>query len=176
MILVAVAAIAALLIGLFALLFRALLSRPDQTAGTLEWLDTFSLENYAPMERLLDRSDVAFLASQPGYRPEVGRRLMTERRQIFRGYLRLLIQDFNRLIGLGKLMLVYAREDRPQLAKALWREQSSFYLALGRVYCELALYPLGWSVDVHNLIAALDTMRDQIQLVVSQRMAAAQLA
>ena len=176
MILVAVAVVVALLIALFALLFRALLSRPDQTACTLEWLDTFSLENYAPMERLLDRGDVAFLASQPGYRPEVGKRLMTERRKIFRGYLRLLTQDFNRLIGLGKLMLVYAPEDRPQLAKALWRQQSAFYLAVGRIYCELALYPLGWSVDVHGVIAALETMRDQIQLVVSQRMAVAQLA
>lgn len=176
MVFVAIFVAVALLTALFALLFHALLSRSDQTACTLEWLDNFSLENYAPMERLLDRADVVFLASQPGYRPEVGQRLMLERRKIFRGYLRLLIGDFNRLLSLGKLMLVYAPEDRPQLAKALWRQQSSFYLGVCRIYCELTLYPLGWSVDVHNLIEALQTMRDQIQLLASQRVAAGQIA
>lgn len=176
MVFVAVFLAIALLTALFALLFHALLSRPDQTACTLEWLDSFSLENYAPMQRLLDRADVVFLASQPGYRPEVGKRLMAERRRIFRGYLQLLIGDFNRLIALGKLMLVYAPEDRPQLAKALWRQQYSFCFGVCRIYCELALYPLGWSVDVHDLIEALQTMRDQIQLLASQRLAAAQIA
>src|ERR1700730_4925316 len=137
----------AMLIAIFAVLFRKLFSRPDQTACSLEWLDSFSLENYAPMQRLLNTGDVEFLSSQPGYRPEIGKRLMAERHKIFRGYLRLLILDFNELIGLGKLMVVYAAEDRAELAKALWRHQISFYFAVVAVQCKLAL---GWSaVDVH---------------------------
>ena len=36
------------------------------------------------MERLLDQSDVRFLASQAGYREEIAKRLMAERRKIYR--------------------------------------------------------------------------------------------
>jgi hypothetical protein len=177
MIFMAVFLTLAMLIAIFALLFRALASRAVQTTCSLEWLDSFSLENYAPMQRLLDDGDVEFLASQPGYRPEIGKRLMAERRKIFRGYLRLLILDFNQLIGLGKLMVVYAAEDRSELARALWRRQISFHVAVFAVQCKLALHPLGWStVDVRKLVQTLETMRDQIQALASQRIAAAQLA
>ena len=161
MIFMAVFLALAILIAAFAFLFRALASRPDQTTCSLEWLDSFSLENYAPMRRLLDSGDVEFLSSQPGYRPEIGKRLMAERRKIFRGYLRLLILDFNQLIGLGKLMVVYAAEDRAELARALWRHQISFYFAVFAVQCKLALHPLGWSgVDVNKLVQALEAMRE----------------
>src|SRR5216684_1242049 len=164
MIFMAVFLALAMLIAAFAFLFRALASRPDQSTCSLEWLDSFSLENYAPMQRLLDTGDVEFLSSQPGYRPEIGKRLMAERRKIFRGYLRMLILDFNQLIGLGKLMVVYATEDHAELARALWRSQISFYCAVFAVQCKLALHPLGWSgVDVNKLVKALETMRDQIQ-------------
>ena len=177
MIFMAVFLALAMLIAAFAFLFRALASRPDQTTCSLEWLDSFSLENYAPMQRLLDTGDVQFLSSQPGYRPEIGKRLMAERRKVFRGYLRLLILDFNQLIGLGKLMVVYATEDHAELARALWRSQISFYCAVFAVQCKLALHPLGWSgVDVNKLVQALETMRDQIQIMAAQRIPAAQLA
>jgi len=173
MIFMAVFLALAMLIATFAFLFRALASRPGQTTCSLEWLDSFSLENYAPMQRLLDGGDIEFLSSQPGYRPEIGKRLMAERRKIFRGYLRLLVLDFNQLIGLGKLMVVYAAEDRAELARALWRHQISFYFAVFAVQCKLAL---GWSgVDVNNLVQALETMRDQIQIMAAQRIPAAQL-
>jgi hypothetical protein len=177
MIFLAVFLALATLIAAFAFLFRALASRPGQTTCSLEWLDSFSLENYAPMQRLLDSGDVAFLSSQPGYRPEIGRRLMAGRRKIFRGYLRLLILDFNQLVGLGKLMVVYAAEDRAELARALWRQQISFYFAIFAVQCKLALHPLGWSaVDVHKLVQTLETMRSQIQVLAAQRIPAAPLA
>ncbi len=90
--------VAVLLAG-FAGLFWRLASRFDAQQCTAGWLDTFSLERYAPMERLLDKNDLVFLQSQPGYRPEIGQRLMAERRNIFRAYLRLLVHDFNQLIG-----------------------------------------------------------------------------
>ena len=176
MIFTAISFALAMLIAVFWVLFRALASRPDQSTCSLEWLDSFSLENYAPMQRLLDRGDVEFLSSQPGYRPEIGKRLMAERRKVFRGYLRLLILDFNQLIGLGKLMVVYGAEDHAELARALWRSQISFYCAVFAVQCKLALHPLGWSgVDVNKLVQALETMRDQIQIMAAQRIPAAQL-
>ena len=96
----------ALVTACFAGLFWRLASRFDAQQCTAEWLDSFSVKSYAPMERLLEKSDWAFLASQPGYRPEIGKRLMSQRRKIFRAYLRLLVRDFNQLIGIGKLMVV----------------------------------------------------------------------
>lgn len=174
MILVAVFLTVAILIAIFIFLFRALATKPAQEFS-VEWLNAFSLESYAPMERLLDRSDLAFLASQPGYRPEIGKRLLAERRKIFRGYLRLLVRDFNQLIGLGKLMVVYAERDRGELANTLWRQQVRFYLVVCTVQCKLALYPFGWpAVNVQPLLEALAAMRQQIQLLTPQLAAVGQ--
>src|SRR5512138_3272273 len=49
---------------------------------------------YRPMERLLQRDDFRFLASQPGFSPRLGRRFRRERRRIFRAYFRSLKRDF----------------------------------------------------------------------------------
>lgn len=176
MIFMAVLLAVAILILLFVVLFRLLARRPQQTAS-VEWLDNFSLESYAPMGRLLNQSDIAFLASQPGYRPEMGRRMMAERRKIFRDYLRLLIRDFNQLMSLGKLMVVHGAEDRAELAKSLWRHEIAFYFAVALVQCKLALWPLGLpAMDVHKLIEPLEAMRDQVQLLAARRMAAVELS
>ena len=168
MIFLAVFVILAVLIAIFAFLFRALVTRPVQNFS-VDWLNGFSLEIYAPMERLLDKSDIVFLESLPGYRPEIGKRLMADRRKVFRGYLRLLIRDFDQFMALGKFMAVHAAEDRPDLAKALWRQQVSFYFAVCAIQCKLALCPLGWpKVDVQGLVEALAGMRDQLQMLAPQ--------
>jgi hypothetical protein len=165
-------AIALLAVG-FAGLFWRLASRFDAQRCTVDWLDSFSLESYAPMERLLDRSDVAFLASQPGYRPEIGKRLMSERRKIFRAYLRLLVGDFNQLIGIGKLMVVYSNRDQQEFALSLRRQQLKFYGRVCALQLQLAFYPLGWtslgwiSVDARDLLAALGAMRINVQQLTS---------
>jgi hypothetical protein len=158
----------ALLAACFAGLFWRLASRFDAQQCTADWLDSFSLERYAPMERLLERSDVAFLASQPGYRPEIGKRLMRERRKIFRAYLRLLVRDFNQLIGIGKLMVVYSNRDQQEFALSLRRQQVKFYGRVCAMQLQLALYPLGWtSVDARGLLAALGAMRIKVQQLTS---------
>src|SRR5271154_7503100 len=133
-----------LLLACFAGLFWRLASRFDAQQCTPEWLDRFSLESYAPMERLLEKSDLAFLASQPGYRPEIGKRLMRERRKIFRAYLRLLVRDFNQLIGIGKLMVVYSNRDQQEFALSLRRQQAVFYTRVALLQLQLALDPMGW--------------------------------
>ncbi len=115
------------------------------------------------MERLLDASDFRFLETQPGYRPEMGRRLLAQRRKIFKQYLRMLIRDFNQLHFFARLMLVHSAEDRPDLARELFRQQIRFYLAVCFVRCKVALYPLGWTaVDVPKLVHALERMRSRI--------------
>jgi hypothetical protein len=145
-------------------LFRRLASRLDAEACTAEWLDNFSTGDYAPMQRLLDDKDFEFLASQPGYRPEIAKQLRSERRQVLGGYLQLLTRDFNQLHAMAKLMLVYSQEDRPDFGKALLWQQITFYYAVTAVRCRLTLMPLGWSApEVGKLIQPIESMRVQLQ-------------
>ena len=135
------------------------------------------MESFAPMERLLDQSDFEFLSGQPGYRPEIGARLLKERKKLFLGYLRLLIGDFNQLLRIARLMIVYSTEDRGEFAKALWRQQVAFYFAVSAVRVRVALYPMGWtSLDVSRLMQALESMRSQIAQLGFQPMALAENA
>ncbi len=154
----------ALLIASFAFLFITLASRLDAQACSPEWLEEFSLEDYAPMERLLDASDFEFLARQPGYRPKTGKRLLAERRKVFCEYLGLLIRDFNQLHFIARLMLVHSAQDRPELARTLWRQQITFYFAVCLIRCKVAFYPWGWTaVDVPKLLDGLQGIRGQIR-------------
>jgi hypothetical protein len=159
-----------LLLVSFALLFLRLASRFDAEPHSPSWLDEFSVDNYAPMERLLDRGDFVFLAAQPGYRPELAKRLLAARRKAFCEYLYQLIRDFNRLHFMAKLLLIHSPEDRPGFAAALWRQQLTFYFAVCLVRCKVALYPLGWTpVDVPELLEALETLRRQVRTVLPRQ-------
>ena len=163
-----IALVLALLAVCFAGLFWRLASRFDARQCTAEWLDAFSLESYAPMERLLDQRDLDFLALQDGYHPEIARRLMAERRKIFAAYLGHLVRDFNQLVRIGKLMIVYSNQDREEFARRLFRQQVRFYAGVCAVRAQLALHPLGWTgTDAHPLVAALTAMRNQIQILAS---------
>ena len=62
------------------LLYRALSSRHNSDVAVDESL-VLSPGKYQPMERLLREDDFRFLASQPGYTPQLGRRLRAERRR-----------------------------------------------------------------------------------------------
>ncbi len=145
-------------------LFRRLASRLDAEACTAEWLDTFSTANYAPMRRLFDEKDFEFLASQPGYRPEIARQLRADRREVLACYLQLLTRDFNQLHTIAKLMLVYSHEDRPDFGNALLWQQITFYYAVTAMRCRVALMPLGWTApDVRKLIQPIESMHMQLQ-------------
>jgi hypothetical protein len=167
-----IAVVLAVMAACFAGLFWTLASRFDARQCTPEWLDEFSLESYAPMERLLGEDDAAFLASQPGYKPQIARRLMAERRRIFVAYLGHLERDFNLLVGIGKLMVVYSTQDRQEFALRLWRQQVRFYAGVCSLRLQLALYPLSWSAgrngeDVRRLVAAVTAMRDRVVMLSS---------
>ena len=172
-----IALVVAFLAICFAGLFWRLASRFDAGKCTAEWLDGFSVESYAPMERLLARGDLEFLASQAGYRPQIAKRLIAERRKIFAAYLGHLVRDFNQLIRIGKLMIVYSERDRRDFARSLWRQQARFYARVCAVRFQLALYPVGWNVvDAHPLVAAVSAMRNQVTLLASSRRAQLQNA
>jgi hypothetical protein len=158
-----------LLVTAFAFLFYRLASRFEPEANSAEWLDDFSLESYAPMARLFDRNDFEFLAKHAGYDPDIARRMRIERRKVFAGYLGLLIRDFNQLVHIGRLMLIQSSVDRPEFARALWRQQIWFYIAVCAIHCKLALYPLGLQVDGRRLLDSVASIFHQVQEVARER-------
>jgi hypothetical protein len=120
------------------------------------------VNRYRPMLRLLSENDLEFAASNPKIRS----RIRSQRRQVFRGYLRCLTKDYARLLLGIRGMMVEAGEDRPDLAKALARNRAQFALALCRIELNLQLHALGIGrVDVSGLVEALDTLRGAVSVM-----------
>jgi len=172
MILVAVSVVILLCLAFAGVIYRLAL-RVDQSGCGPEWLEEFSMERFAPMERLLDPVDIEFVKSQPGYRPSIGDRLIRERKQAFAGYLRLLTEEFNKLMSVGRWMVVHSSEDRTAFAKALRRQHVRFYLAMFAAHCRLALYPMAQSrIDVRGLVNSMAGLHREIQNLALQQSAA----
>ncbi len=110
---------------------------------TSEWIDDLSLDRYRPMLRMLDGDDIAFLRSQPGFTPDMAKKLRSQRAQIFRGYLRSLEIDFGCVCVAIKLVMLQSRHDRPELAETLLRQQVTFACAMLSVRLHLVLYQPG---------------------------------
>jgi hypothetical protein len=146
-----------------AFVLHRLTSRFSTEVLDADWLDSLSLENYAPMLRLLDQNDLEFLKRQPGFRPALAKRLQAERRRAFIAYLGLMIGDFNQLLKIGRMMLVASNVDRPEFARALGRQRNKFYFTVCAIRCKLALAPLGLQVDGPELLNSLGTMLQQVR-------------
>jgi hypothetical protein len=118
---------------------------------------------YRPMLRLLDESDCGFVASGFPGKSNV-RRFRAERRELFRVYLNNLGADHGRIVGAIRELLVQSQLDRPDLAKALYRCQLMFALAMISVEFKLQLHALGIAtVDVRSLLAAVEGLQLQLQ-------------
>jgi hypothetical protein len=134
---------------------------------TTDWLNELSTDRYRPMLRLLDATDFQFLRSQKGFTPEMAKRLRRQRVQVFRGYLRMLVADFDRVGAALRVILAQSEYDCPELASLVFRRQLAFALGLIDVHCRLMLFGLGWShVDVSGLIRLFDGMRLQLHALV----------
>ena len=172
-------AVAALLVlavaTVFGVLFRKLASQRRFDPFSPEWISKFSIARYMPMERLLLEEDYAFLSAQPGCDPSILRRLRSERRKIFRQYLRCLKKDFHRLESAVRLYMVHASEDKPEMAKALFRQRLVFTYAVLGVECRLLLHGFGLgAVDIRGLVGSLDAMQSQLgQLALARQASAA---
>jgi hypothetical protein len=154
-------------IGLVIVFLYRRLARRDSNVP-LEHLAVLTPEKYRPMERLLLEEDFRFLSSQPGFSPGLGRRFRTERRRIFRGYLRNLRKDFGRLSLACQMLVIHAAEDRQDLAAAVIRQRLMFGLGVVAVEGRLVLYTLGLgTVDVRNLVESLETMQGQIRVLLT---------
>lgn len=140
------------------------MSRPAKVDFAPEWVAEFSPARYKPIERLLDEDDIQFLSTIPGVGERVVSRLRAERRSIFRSYLRQMSKDFGRLQAIGKLMVLYSPQDRPDLAQALLRQEYRFRMALATVHVQLLMHTIGiGTVDVRRLVAPIQSITGYVQ-------------
>ena len=148
-------------------LARKLTSTDSSLPLTAEWIDELSIERYRPMMHLLDAGDVEFLRSQPGFAPGMAAQLRLERCRVFRGYLRSLRTDFQRVCTALKLLMLHSRYDRPDLAGTLVQQQVMFECGMVVVRFRLFLYRWGLcGVDVRDLIKIFDLMRLELRRLV----------
>jgi hypothetical protein len=156
-----------LLIGMvLGLLFKKM--APGSADGLTVQSADYSPDDYRPMLRLLDEPDDRFIAAHPAFGPKKTREMRAERRQIFRGYLRRLRADYGRICLSIRTLIVESDVDRPDLVKALMRSQILFAVAVFGVEWRLVLHTMGTgTVDVRNLVAALEAMRGQWQSLAS---------
>jgi hypothetical protein len=131
---------------------------------TADWIDDLSSERYRPMLRLLDGRDLKLLRAQPGFTPEMEQAVRRQRSQMFRGYLRSLTADFQRVCVAIKLLMVHSGTDRPDLASILVQNQMLFAIRLVQVEFAVYLYRCGLcNVNTTALVQLFDTIRIELR-------------
>jgi hypothetical protein len=141
--------------------------QPVQPEG-LAWLRDFSIEKYQPLLRLLDSSDVDWLATQPGYEPRLAKQLGKQRARIFRAYLSLIGADGKQLQAIAWNLTVEADRDVRGLAAFISRQAWTLDLFLFRARLRLALWRLGVGrVDARPLLDVLEVLARTTRLLVS---------
>ena len=132
--------------------------------STAEWISELSVERYRPMLRLLDDSDLEFLWRQPGFDRRMARRLRRQRCHIFRSYLNSLADDFRKMCGTLRILMVNSAIDRPDLGAALTRRQTEFRLCMLRARWRLLLYRWGSGcVDIDSLMKLFENLCGELQ-------------
>jgi len=150
-----------------AFLFRRLIAGPKSLPVSVDWINDLSTARYRPMERLLNEEDYRFLAGQPGFDKMMLRRIRSERRKVFRGYLACLSRDFSLVGAALRLMTMYSAQDRPDLAGILYKQQALFALGMLGVQWRLLLHACGLgTVDVRGLVRAMESMRLELRQMI----------
>ncbi len=126
----------------------------------------FSLARYEPMARLLSEEDLVFLKAQPGFKPEIEKKFIRERRRIFRLYLQELAGDFHRLHAHARFMVASLPSESSPLVGMLVRQQVRFWYELAAIEMRLSLGGVGvWShgsLDARGLVEAIARMQAEI--------------
>lgn len=113
---------------------------------------------YQPMLRLLDGDDFRFLGEFGDTR--LIRQARSERRAIFRAYLRCLRRDHARVCAQIRYVIVNSDVDRKDLAAALSQFERSFQVLIVLVYLRLLLHQLGiGSISASRLMTNLEKLR-----------------
>ena len=169
-IVISIVFLAALILATVAVLRK--LDSPNRSLPvTAEWIDELSIDRYRPAMRLLDSRDIEFLRSQAGFTPKMEAKLRAQRCQIFRGYLRCLDMDFQRVCMALKLVLLHSEQDRPDLSALLVHHRIMFATGLLAARFRLFLYRWGiCTVDVTSLVRIFDVMRIELRTLVPAAM------
>jgi hypothetical protein len=129
----------------------------------------FSAERYQVMERLLSLRDLQFLASQPGYKPEMHAQWKHESLRVFRLYLNELTLDFHALHAEARRMVVESRTASPEFAAILLRQNVAFFQARLQLEWRLRLFQLGASnVEVASILNLVKSMQLDLSRIVPQ--------
>ncbi len=161
--LTAIATVVLALIAATVILVRKMGGNGHSLPVTAEWISDLSTEQYRPMLRLLDTTDIQFLRSQPGYTRQMESQLRRQRVQVFRGYLRALTADFQRVSTALKIVMTHSEKDRGDLASVLMHQQLLFICGTLSLQCRLILYRWGLgTVDVTGLVRIFDRMRAEL--------------
>lgn len=125
--------------------------------------EEFNPSRYAPMARLLDPSEVEFLASQPGTTSQEIREFRAARRGIFKMYLRELSSDFMVLHAEARLLAAASPEKNPDLVEMLLRQQVRFWVSIVGLEAQLALDAAGLgSVDPRRLLDTVESLHSAV--------------
>jgi hypothetical protein len=114
------------------------------------------------MLRLLSDEDLKFVAANSA----LHRTLKSNRRKLFRSYLRCLARDYGYLLAGIRSAMAGSAVDRPDLARALAKNRALFAMAVYRVEVRLALHSLGvGTVDISGLVEAFEGLRAQVNVL-----------
>lgn len=139
-----------------ALLLSRLMEYRREFAGQGE---DFNPSRYAPMGRLLDPSEAAFLAAQPGTTAQELREFRSSRRRIFRMYLRELTRDFMALHAEARELATASPDRNPELVEMLLRQQVRFWMSVASLEASLVMDAAGLgSVDPRRLLDTVESL------------------
>jgi hypothetical protein len=122
----------------------------------------FSLARYEPMAHLLSDEDFLFLKTQPGFRPEIGRKFRRERRRIFRLYLEELARDFHRLHARARVLVASLPAEHSAMVGILFRSEVRFWCEIAKLEAQLTFSWAGVPVDARALVEGLGAMQAQV--------------
>jgi hypothetical protein len=150
-------------LGLFFPILRWVCRKAAVDEITPDWLESFSVAAYYPMQGLLSSEDFSFLARQPGFDESLYRKLRRERLLIFRQYLLRLIVDFNRLHAVARLILAHSADDRSDVVSRLMALKFKFSLAVFQAEASYFLCHMGFRfLAARRIIAVLEDMSLQL--------------
>jgi hypothetical protein len=129
---------------------------------TLEWFSEFDFSRYSTLPKLFSPEDFDFLRSQPGYQPELGSRLRSERLKIAEGYLRELERDIRMLLALATRACAHATSPEEDISGFLLKQEIAFIFSLARIRIQLSLMKAGLVKQV-SFEAFLESLRPLLQ-------------